>query len=287
MLSLQEVLMRKNRELAGLLLLVLICAVAFVTWCRRDRIGDVSTSKSANGGASSPMATRAGSGANTEVPTHAAPPVEPPGGGAAQGTSIEWTPIGAGGANTMRSGAQPKATGATKAKRMDAEPQKSAPVVAQGQGESSDHADAGTHAEQTPEAAQPPVEMGMLLGRIHNSVGSTFRLTKITFFVDGSQVAAQNYPNGLGANADVQVFERRVDPGNHTLRALVEYQGNGGGVFSYFEGYRYKASSSHEFTATASTTTQITVVSYEKGGLTTSFQDRLGLAFRVGTASSK
>lgn len=218
----------------------------------------------------------------------AAPPVEPPAAGAAQGTSGEASkPIRADGANTTRGGAQPKATGASKAKLQEPEPQKSALAVAQGQEESSDRADAGTHAEQTPEAAPPPKEMGLLVGRIHNSVGSTFRLTKISFFVDGSQVATQNYPTGLEPNADVQVFERRVDLGSHTLRVLVEYQGNSAGVFSYFEGYRYKVSSSHGFTATANTTTQITVVTYEKGGLLTSFDNRLGVAFRGGTASSQ
>ena len=280
--------MRSNRKLAGLLLLLLVGAIAFVTCHRRDTIGDVSPSMSANSGVSSPIATGAGSGADKEGPMPAAPPVEPPGGGVAQGTSGEASkPIRADGASTMRGGAQPKAAGASKAKLQEAEPQKSALVVAQGQGESSDRADAGTHAEQTPEAAQPPKEMGLLVGRIQNSVGSTFRLTKISFFVDGLQVAAQNTPSGLEPKADVQVFEHRVDPGNHTLRVLVEYQGNSAGVFSYFEGYRYKVSSSHEFTATANTTTQIKVVTYEKGGLLTSFDNRLGVAFRVGTASSQ
>jgi hypothetical protein len=152
-------------------------------------------------------------------------------------------------------------------------------------------------AEQTPEAAQPPKEqppkeqppkeMGMLIGRINNSVGSVFRLSKITYFVDGSLVATRDYPSGLARGVDVQVFERPVDLGNHTLGALIDYQGNGGGIFSYSEGYHYKVSSSHAFTAAANTTTQITVVSYEKGSSTTSFDNRLGVAFRVGTVSGK
>jgi hypothetical protein len=279
--------MRNDHKLAGLLLLLLIGALAFVTWCRRDR-ADVSTSMPASTSVSSPIATGAGSGADTEGPTQTAPPAEPAGGVAAQGTNGEASKrIGTDGAKTMQGGAQPKAAGASKAKGRDAEQQESAAVAARGQGESSDRIDAGTNAEPTPEPVQPPKEMGMLIGRIHNSVGSTLRLIKISYFVDGSQVATQNYPNGLEREADLQVFERRVDLGNHTLRALVEYQGNGGGVFSYFEGYRYKVSSSHEFTATANTTTQITVVSYEKGGPLTSFENRLGVAFRVGTATSK
>jgi hypothetical protein len=293
--GLQEVAMRKDhKRLAGLLLFLLIGAVAFVTWYRRDKTG-VSTSMPASSSVSSPIATgagsgatRAGSGADTERPTQTAPPAEPAGAGAGQGTNSEASKrIGTDGAKAMRGGARPKAAGASKAKSKDAEKQETAPATAQAQAESSEHIDAGTHAEPTPEPVQPPREMGMLIGRIHNSMGSTFRLTKISFFVDGSQVATQNYPSGLEPGADAQVFEHRVDPGNHTLRALVEYQGDPGGVFTYFEGYHYKVSSSHEFAATANATTQITVVTYEKGGLLTSFENRLGVAFRVGTATSK
>jgi hypothetical protein len=284
--DLQEVPMRNDRKLAGLLLILLIVAVAFVTY-RRDRT-DVSTSMPANSSVSSPIATLAGSRADTGGPTQTAPPAEPAGGGAAQDTNGEASKrIGTDGAKAMRGGAQPKVAGASKAKGKNAEQLESAHALARGQGESSDRIDAGTNAEPTPEPVQPPKEMGTLIGRIHNSVGSTLRLIKISYFVDESQVVTQNYPSGLEREADVQVFERRLDLGNHTLRALVEYQGDGGGVFSYFEGYRYKVSSSHEFTATANTTTQITVVSYEKGGPLTSFENRLGVAFRIGTPTSK
>jgi hypothetical protein len=279
--------MRNDHKRAGLLLLLLIGALAIVTWYRRDRT-DVSTPMPASSSVSSPIATSAGSGADTEGPTQTAPSAEPAAGGAAQGTNGEASKgIGTDGTKAMRGGAQPKAARASKAKGEDAEPQASAAPAALSQGESSDRIDAGTNAEPTPEPVQPPKEMGMLIGRIHNSVGSTLRLIKISYFVDGSQVAAQEYPSGLERETDVQGFERRVDLGNHTLRALVEYQGNGGGVFSYFEGYRYKVSSSHEFTATANTTTHITVVTYEKGGPLTSFENRLGVAFRVGTTTSK
>ena len=279
--------MRKDRKRAGLLLLALIGVLTLVTWYRRDRT-DMSMSKPASSSVSSPIAASAGTGADTAGPTQAAPPAEPALGSAAQGTNGEASkPVGTAGTKAMRGGAQPKAVGASKAKGNDAELQASAPVAARRQGESSDRIDAGTLAEPPPEPVQPPKEMGMLVGRIHNSVGSTLRLVRISYFVDGSQVAAQEYPSGLEREADVQVFERRVDLGEHTLRALVEYQGNGGGVFSYFEGYRYKASSNHVFTATANTTTQITVVGYEKGGPFTAFENRLGVAFRVGTATSK
>ncbi len=277
--------MRNNYKLAGLILfLLLFIGGAVEMWDRHARTDELSASMPATIGASSPIATDAGPDPSTEEHTATVPPAEETGDAAAQSTDGEASKrIGTDRAISMRGAAQPKAAGASKAK----EQQESPPVAAQAQGESNNHSDAGTVAEQTPEPAQPPKEMGMLIGRINNSVGSLFRLSKVAFYVDGALVATRDYPSGLQRGVDVQVFERPVDLGNHTLGAVIEYQGNGGGIFSYSEGYHYKVSSSHAFTAAANTTTQVTVVSYEKGSSTTSFENRLGVAFRVGTASGK
>jgi hypothetical protein len=287
--------MRNNRKRAGLFLALLIGAIALVSWCRRDRTGEVSTSRStsANGVASTSTAEPRSSGPGTEPYAQAGPPaVLPPGGVAQVAQSVAEAPRSGGAEvaqHATRGGAQAKAVAPSKAKRRNTEPPKAAAAVANSQPESSDRASAATHPEQAPEAAQPaqpPKETGMLIGSIQNSVGSTFRLTKIAFYLDGAQVAAQDYPGGLEPNARLQILERRVDPGHHTLGALVEYQGNGG-VLSYFEGYRYKVTSSHDFTATADGTTQITLVPYEKGNLLTSFENRLGVAFRVRSVSGQ
>jgi hypothetical protein len=273
---------RNKYWLAGLLLLLI---GVFVMWHRRDTTDKGSASTAANTGVSSPAATLAGSGASAGAPTQAAPPAEPPPGDVAQATNDEAAkPIDA---NAMR-GAQPKAARVpSTAKSADADQQEN-PAVAESQGASSDGGDSGTTAQQTPAptAPPPPIQMGMLLGRLHNSVGSSLRLTKISYFVDGSEVATQSFPSGLARGADVPVFERRVALGDHTLGALVEYQGNGE-VFSYFEGYHYKVSASHPFTATANTSTQVTVTSFEKGDALTSFENRLGVGFRIATAGSK
>ncbi len=282
--------MRHNPKRAGLLLIAVLAAIALLAWCRHDRTGDVSSSIPASSAASSPITTRAGSGAGAEEPTHAAPPAGAPVGGVAEAPPREAPPpVRADVASTMRGGAVRRATGERKAKRLEAESRKSAPAVvqAQAQGEvqaqaqSSDSTDAGTRAEPAPEAAQPPKETGLLIGRFRNAVGSTFRVTRVSFQMDGAPVAAQDFPNGLEPNADVSIFERRVDVGDHALQVVVEYRGNSGDVFSYFDRYGYKLSSARAFTSTANATTQLTVIGYEKGGVLTSFENRLGVAFRV------
>jgi hypothetical protein len=158
--------MRSNRKLAGLLLLLLICAVGSVMWCERDRTGEPSTATAANSSLGAPIASRAASGADTEAPTRAAPPSELPAGGVVQGTSGEASkPVAVAGVKATRGGTKPKAPWASNAKRMAAEPQDRAPAVAQRQEESSDRRDAGTREEPPPEAAQPPRQEGTLVVR--------------------------------------------------------------------------------------------------------------------------
>ena len=75
-------------------------------------------------------------------------------------------------------------------------------------------------------------------------------------------------------------------PGSHTLSVALVYQGNGFGVFSYLKGYKFNVKSSHTFVAGESKTTNITVVGYEKGNITTQLSDKPAIDFRVNVLSA-
>src|SRR5581483_10828013 len=110
----EEVPMRNNRKRAGLFLALLIGAIALVSWCRRDRTGEVSTPMSANNVVSTSTASPRGSGTDTEPHAQAAPEAELPPGGAAQ--SVAEAPKSAGEevAHATRGGAQAKAAAPSK-----------------------------------------------------------------------------------------------------------------------------------------------------------------------------
>ena len=57
-------------------------------------------------------------------------------------------------------------------------------------------------------------------------------------------------------------------------------------MFSYLKGYKFNVKSSHTFVAGESKTTNITVVGYEKGNITTQLSDKPAVDFRVNVMSA-
>ena len=115
-----------------------------------------------------------------------------------------------------------------------------------------------------------------------NEMGSSFRLVKAAYALDGVQIYAKS--DDTGALADMQdfdIYNGAIQPGSHTLSVALTYQGNGFGVFSYLKGYKFNVKSSHTFVAGDSKTTNITVVGYEKGNITTQLSDKPAVDFRV------
>lgn len=115
-----------------------------------------------------------------------------------------------------------------------------------------------------------------------NDMGATFRLIKVVYALDGVQI--MNKVDDTGRLADMpefDVYNGAIQPGNHTLSVQLVYQGSGFGVFSYLKGYKFKASASNTFIAADNKATVVTVLGYEKGGLTTNMEDKPAVEFKV------
>ena len=109
----------------------------------------------------------------------------------------------------------------------------------------------------------------------HNEMSSAFRLVKALFVLDGA--VQYNRADDTGALADqkeIPVFTGSVPPGDHTVNVVLNFQGNGYGVFTYLKGYKFEVKSSHSFTVVEGKTLSISATSYEDGGGTTARQDR-------------
>jgi hypothetical protein len=120
-----------------------------------------------------------------------------------------------------------------------------------------------------------------------NEMGSSFRLVKAAYALDGVQIYAKSDDTGtLAEMTDFDVYNGAIQPGSHTLSVALTYQGNGFGVFSYLKGYKFNVKSSHTFVAGDSKTTNITVVGYEKGNITTQLSDKPAVDFRVNVISA-
>ena len=120
-----------------------------------------------------------------------------------------------------------------------------------------------------------------------NEMGSSFRLIKAAYALDGVQIYSKADDSGaLAEMQDFDVYNGAIQPGSHTLSVALTYQGNGFGVFSYLKGYKFNVKSSHTFVAGESKSTNITVVGYEKGNITTQLSDKPAIDFRVNVMSA-
>jgi hypothetical protein len=120
-----------------------------------------------------------------------------------------------------------------------------------------------------------------------NEMGSSFKLIKAAYALDGVQIFAKADETGaLAEMQDFDIYNGAIQPGSHTLSVALTYQGNGFGVFSYLKGYKFNVKSSHTFVAGDSKTTSITVVGYEKGNITTQLSDKPAVDFRVNVISA-
>jgi hypothetical protein len=118
--------------------------------------------------------------------------------------------------------------------------------------------------------------------RHKNEMGSSFKLVKAAYALDGVQIYAKSDDTGrLAEMQDFEVYNGAIQPGSHTLSVALVYQGNGFGVFSYLKGYKFNVKSSHTFVAGESKSTNISVVGYEKGNITTQLSDNPAVDFRV------
>jgi len=114
-----------------------------------------------------------------------------------------------------------------------------------------------------------------------NQMGSSFRLVKAVFVLDGAPVYNKTSEKGIKAKKKdkIQVFSGTLVPGEHTLSVHLEYKGFGYGFFAYLKDYKFKVRSSHAFSLEAGKSKKLIVVSFEKGGITTPLDQRPALKY--------
>jgi len=109
----------------------------------------------------------------------------------------------------------------------------------------------------------------------HNEMSSAFKLTKALIVLDGAvQYNRSDETGALADQKEIPVFAGSVPPGDHTVSILLNFQGNGYGVFTYLRGYKFEVKSSHSFTSVEGKTMSVIATALEKGGVTTPLEQR-------------
>lgn len=109
----------------------------------------------------------------------------------------------------------------------------------------------------------------------NNEMSSAFKLTRALITLDGAvQYNRQDETGALADQKEIPIFSGSVPPGDHTISVVLNFQGNGYGVFTYLRGYKFEVKSSHSFTAVEGKTMVINATALEKGGVTTPLEQR-------------
>jgi hypothetical protein len=115
-----------------------------------------------------------------------------------------------------------------------------------------------------------------------NEMGASFVLESVAYALDGAPIFTQaNEDGSLEKLDEFEIFNGRIVPGQHQIAVRLVYRGNGYGVFSYLEGYKFKVQSSYTFNAEAGKVSTVRVVGFEKGGLTTDLKDRPAVRYDI------
>lgn len=121
-----------------------------------------------------------------------------------------------------------------------------------------------------------------------NKMGNSYRLIKLVYALDGAQIFARTDATGdLHEEKSFDVLTGPITPGSHTISVLALYRGHGYGVFNYLKKYKFTVRSSHTFTATEGKGTDIKVVAFERGGVTTPLEKRPAFDFKVNVSDGK
>ena len=116
-----------------------------------------------------------------------------------------------------------------------------------------------------------------------NDMGASFRLVKLIYTLDGTQIFARTDDSAetLHKTKAFDIFTGPISPGNHNLAMVATYRGHGYGVFEYLSKFTFTARNVAAFTASEGKITKVECKGYEKGGAATPMEKRAAIDCKV------
>jgi hypothetical protein len=113
-----------------------------------------------------------------------------------------------------------------------------------------------------------------------NKMGDQFRLTKMTYTIDGIQVFNQRDETGaLDDKKTVDILRGPIAPGNHTIAVTMVYRGHGYGPFKYLNKQTFTVKGSQTFKAVEGKAIKVDVLGFERKDVP--LEQRPAVSFKV------
>lgn len=115
-----------------------------------------------------------------------------------------------------------------------------------------------------------------------NEMGGAFKLNSVQYALDGQPIFKKvDVKDDLDDIEEKEIFSGNIVPGNHNISVQMVFQGQGYGFFSYVKGYKFKVKSSYTFTAEEGKIITVKIVGFERGGITTSLEERPAIRYDI------
>jgi hypothetical protein len=116
-----------------------------------------------------------------------------------------------------------------------------------------------------------------------DQMGASFRVTKLVYSLDGTQVFARSDEAGesMYKTKAFDIFSGPITPGNHNLQIVATYRGHGYGVFEYLSKFTFTARGNQAFVAGEGKIAKVDCRGYEKGGPTTPLEKRPAVECKI------
>ncbi len=115
-----------------------------------------------------------------------------------------------------------------------------------------------------------------------DGLGGRFKLQRAMYSLDGNRVFNKSTDSGdLPGSKEFSVYDDSVTNGQHNVSVLLEYRGSGFGIFNYMEGYRFKITSSCQFTAEAGKATILRIHAVDKAGAFADVEKKPGIRCEI------
>ena len=115
-----------------------------------------------------------------------------------------------------------------------------------------------------------------------NEMGGSFKLLSVQYALDTVPIWKKVDVDGdLDGIEQREIHSSNIVPGNHNISVQMVFQGQGYGFFSYVKGYKFKVTSSYTFTAEEGKIVTISVVGFERGGITTKLEERPAIRYDI------
>lgn len=112
------------------------------------------------------------------------------------------------------------------------------------------------------------------------SAGS-FRLTALRIVIDGAPICEIQGEEAVTlAEGQIGFLNGALSAGEHKVDVVLNYRGEGHGVFEYLKAYRFKITSTRKIIV-GTEPLCVEIVAFEKGSATSSLEERPRLAFDV------